>query len=65
MEKVCEYLDHTHKPIMHDSWSYVKDSGDFFKKLKILEKFHKEPSWSQQMLLDYPNIIPGEGLETL
>ena len=65
MEKVCEYLDHTHKPIMHDSWSYVKDSGDFLKKLKILEKFHKEPSSSQQMLLDYPNIFPGEGLETL
>ena len=65
MEKVSEYLDHTHKPIMHDSWSYVKDSGDFLKKLKILEKFHKEPSSSQQMLLDYPNIFPGEGLETL
>ena len=32
-EKVSEYVDYILKPIMQDSWSYNKDSGDFLKKI--------------------------------
>ena len=37
-EKVSEYLDYILKPIMQDSWSYIKDSGDSFKKSKNIGK---------------------------
>ena len=37
-EKVSEYLDYFLKPIMQDSWSYIKDSGDFLKKNKSIGK---------------------------
>ena len=37
-EKVFEYLDFLHKPFMQDSWSYIKDIGDFLKKIKHLGK---------------------------
>ena len=37
-EKVCEYLDHILKPIMQGSWSYIKDSGDFLKRIKNIGK---------------------------
>ena len=37
-EKVSEYLDYILKPIMQDSWSYIKDSGDFLKKIKSIGK---------------------------
>ena len=42
--KVSEYLDNILKPTMQNSWSYIKDSGDFLKKLKILVKFQRELS---------------------
>ena len=35
-EKISEYLDHILKPIMQESWSYMKNSGDFLKKIKHL-----------------------------
>ena len=38
-EKASEYLDYILKPIVQDSWSYIKSSGDFLKRLKILLKF--------------------------
>ena len=31
-EKVFKYLDHILKSIMQESWSYVKESGNFLKK---------------------------------
>ena len=37
-EKVFEYLDFLHKPFMQDGWSYIKDIGDFLKKIKHLGK---------------------------
>ena len=49
--EVFKYIDHILKPILKESWSYIKDPGDFLKKIEILAKF-QEPSWSQQMLLD-------------
>ena len=37
-EKVSEYPDFLLKPVMQDGWSYIKDNGDFFKKIKRLGK---------------------------
>ena len=33
-EKISEFLDTQLKPIMQKSWSYIKDSGDFIRKIK-------------------------------
>ena len=33
-EKISEFLDTQLKPIMQKSWSYIKDSGDFVRKIK-------------------------------
>ena len=35
-EKISEYLDQILIPVVQESWSYIKDSGDFFKKVKHL-----------------------------
>ena len=37
-EKVSEYLDFLLKPVMQDGWSYVRDTGDFLKKINRLGK---------------------------
>ena len=42
--EISAYLDYTLKLIMQNSWSYLKDSGEFLKKIKILVKFQKELS---------------------
>ena len=36
-EKVSEFLDSELKLVMQEGWSYIKDSGDFIKKLKNLD----------------------------
>ena len=33
-EKVSEFLDSQLKSVMQEGWSYIRDSGDFIKKLK-------------------------------
>ena len=33
-EKVSEFLDHHIKLVMQNSWSYIKDSGGFLKKIR-------------------------------
>lgn len=38
-ENVSEYLDYILKPIMQDSWPYIRVSGDCLKKIKILVNF--------------------------
>ena len=58
-KKVLEFLDSQLKPAMKSSWSYIKGSGDFNKKIKnistirILALFLRIPSWLRQMLWDY------------
>ena len=65
-KKVSEYLDHILKPIMQESWSYVKDSGDFLKKVKNIGKI---PEGAILVTADvvglYPSIPHGAGLEAL
>ena len=46
---------------MQESWSYIKNSGEFLKKLEILAKFQKEPPRLQQMLLSsIPTYLMGQ-----
>ena len=65
-EKVSEYLDHILKIIMPESWSYVKDYGDFLEKI---ENIGKIPEGAILVTADvvglYPGIPHGVGLEGL
>ena len=60
-EKVSEYLDYILKPIMQDSWSYIKDSGDFLKKVKSISKILV----TADVIGLYPSISHETGLEAL
>ena len=33
-EKVFEFLDHHLKPVIQSSWSYIKNSGNFLRKIE-------------------------------
>ena len=65
-EKVAEYLDYILKPIMQESWSYIKDSGDFLKKIKNIGKI---PEGAVLVTADvigrYPSTSRKAGLEAL
>ena len=65
-EKVSEYLDHILKPVIQESWSYIKDSGDFLKNVKHLRQI---PDGAILVTVDvvglYPSIPHKAGLETL
>lgn len=37
-KKFLEYLDHVLKTIIQKSWSYIKYSGEFLKKIKNVDK---------------------------
>ena len=41
-EKVSEFLDSQLKPVMQSSRSYIKDSGDFIKKIKNISNIPKD-----------------------
>ena len=36
-EKISDFLDSELKLVKQEGWSYIKDSGDFIKKLKNLD----------------------------
>ena len=65
-EKVSEYLDFLLKPVMKYGWSYIKDTGDFFKKNQTF----RENTWDATLVISdvvgiYPNIPHGLGLHYL
>ena len=66
MEKVAECLDYILKPLMQKSWSYIKDSVDFLKKIRNIGKI---PEGAILVTADviglYPSISHGAGLEAL
>ena len=65
-EKVSKYLDFLLKPVMQDAWSYIKDTGDFLKKIKRLGRI---PEGAILVTADvvglYPNIPHDLGLQRL
>ena len=65
-EKILEFLDTQLKPIMQKSWSYIKDSGDFIRKIKNLTDI---PEGAILVTADvvslYPSIPHQAGLEAL
>ena len=64
-EKILEFLDRQLKPIIQKCWSYIKDSGDFIRKIKNLTDI---PESSILVTGDvaglYPSIPHQPGLET-
>ena len=65
-EKVSEYLDYILKPIMQDSWSYIKDSGDSLKKIKSIGKIPEGAIVvTGDVIRLYPSISHEAGLEAL
>ena len=44
-EKVSGYIGFLLKPVMQDGWSYIKHTGDFFKKIKHLGKTPEMLNW--------------------
>ena len=65
-EKVLEYLDHILTSVTQESWSYIKNSGDFSRKVKRLGQI---PDGTILVTADvvglYPSILHKAGLETL
>ena len=65
-EKISEFLDRQLKPIIQKSWSYIKDSGDFIRKIKNLTDI---PEGAILVTADvvglYPIIPHQAGLEAL
>ena len=56
-EKASEFLDHHHKPVMQSGWSYIKDSGDFLKKIKNVGNIPENAiSVTADVVGLYPNI---------
>ena len=49
-EKASEFLDYHLKLIMRRGKSYIKDSGDFIKKLKPCKTFQRVQYWLRWML---------------
>ena len=64
--KVSEYLNHILERVMEESWSYVKNFGDFPKKAKHLGKItYRAILVTTDVVGLFPNIIRKTGLETL
>ena len=65
-EKVSEYLDFLLNPVMQDGWSYLKEIGDFLKKIKRLGKI---PEGAILVTADvvgpYPDIPHHLGLQLM
>ena len=65
-EKVSEYRDFLLKPVTQDGWSYIKDTGNFLKKIKRLGKM---PEGAKLVTADvvglYLDIPHNLGLQSL
>ena len=65
-EKVSEFLDHSLKAVMQQSGTYIKDSGDFIKKLKEIKEVANEAIMVPADVFGlYPSICHDVRLETL
>ena len=65
-EKVSEFLDSQLKPVMQSSRSYIKDSGDFIKKIKNIGTIPKDSILVTADVVGlYPSIPHEAGLKAL
>ena len=65
-ENVSDFLDSQFKSVIQEGWLYIKDSGDFIKKLKNIDYI---PQNAVMVTADfvglYPSIPHAAGLEAL
>ena len=65
-EKVSEFLDSELKLVVQEGWSYIKDSGDFIKKLKNIDHFPQDAIMvTADVVSLYPSIPHDAGLLAL
>ena len=65
-EKASEFLDSYLKPIMQESFSYIKDSGDFIKKIKHIRNIPEDAILvTADVVALYPSIPHMDGLRAL
>ena len=65
-EVVSEFLNSELKSVMQDGWSYIKDSGDFIKKLKNIDPIPQDGIMVTADIVGlYPSIPNDAGLEAL
>ena len=64
--EVSEFLDRELKSVMQEGWSYVKDSGDFIRKLKNIDHIPQDTIMVTADVAGlYPSIPHDAGLEAL
>ena len=62
-EKCSKFLDYHLKPVMKNSWSYLKDSGDFVKKMKNISSIPEDTILvTADVVYLYPSIPHAAGL---
>ena len=65
-DKVSEFLEHHLKPVMQNGWSYIKDSGDFLKKIRNVGNIPENAILVTADVVGlYPNIPHNAGLKAL
>ena len=65
-EKVSEFLDFQLKPVMQSSKSYIKDSGDFIRKIKDIQYIPSNAILvTADMVGPYASILHDSGLKAL
>ena len=65
-KNVSEFLDSELKSVMQEGWSYIKDSGDFIKKLKNIDHISQDANMVTADVVGlYPFSPHDAGLEAL
>ena len=65
-EKCSEFLDYHVKPVMRNSWRYLKDSGGFLKKMKNISSIPEDTILATADVISlYPSIPHTSGLAEL
>ena len=65
-EKASKFLNHHLKPVMQSSWSYIRNSGDFLRKIKQIENLSENSILVTTNIVGlYPSIPHELGLKAL